>query len=140
MVVAFSDDEEKVFTCPDEGVIIFGDHTRELKYVDFNFVIGAEGTQVLTAVNNNCTRFLYYQLSIKEIPNTGYSRHFKFIKEMSFLVPPLPEQTAIAEILSTADHEIDLHERQLEELKKLKKALMQLLLTGIVRVNVQEVS
>ena len=58
----------------------------------------------------------------------------------SFNCPPLPEQTAIAEILSTADHEIDLHERQLEELKKLKKALMQLLLTGIARVNVQEVS
>ncbi|TEB13450.1 restriction endonuclease subunit S [Pelotomaculum propionicicum] len=55
-------------------------------------------------------------------------------------LPPLPEQTAIAEILSTADREIDLHEKQLEELKKQKKALMQLLLTGIVRVNAQEVS
>lgn len=55
-------------------------------------------------------------------------------------LPPLPEQIAIAEILSTADHEIDLHEKQLEELKKQKKALMQLLLTGIVRVKAQEVS
>ncbi|OPX85494.1 MAG: EcoKI restriction-modification system protein HsdS [Pelotomaculum sp. PtaB.Bin104] len=53
--------------------------------------------------------------------------------------PPLPEQTAIANILSTADHEIDLHEKQLEELKKQKKALMQLLLTGIVRVNAEKV-
>jgi type I restriction enzyme S subunit len=140
IVVAFSNDEEKVFICPDEGVIIFGDHTRELKYVDFNFVVGADGTQVLTAVNNNCTRFLYYQLSKKEIPNTGYSRHFKFIKEMSFLVPPLPEQAAIAEILSTADREIVLHEKQLEELKRLKKALMQLLLTGIVRATCRGVS
>lgn len=55
-------------------------------------------------------------------------------------LPPLPEQTAIAEILSTADHEIDLHEKQLKELKKQKKALMQLLLTGMVRVIAQEVS
>lgn len=52
--------------------------------------------------------------------------------------PPLPEQTAIANILSAADHEIDLHEKQLEELKKQKKALMQLLLTGIVRVSAEE--
>lgn len=62
------------------------------------------------------------------------------IAKISFLLPPLPEQTAIAEILSAADKEIDLHEKQLEELKKQKKALMQLLLTGIVRVNTQEES
>jgi type I restriction enzyme S subunit len=59
---------------------------------------------------------------------------------MSFLVPPLPEQGAIAEILSTADREIVLHEKQLEELKKLKKVLMQLLLTGIVRATCRGVS
>lgn len=58
----------------------------------------------------------------------------------SFMCPPLPEQTAIAAILSTADREINLHEKHLEELKKQKKTLLQLLLTGIVRVNVQEVS
>ena len=59
---------------------------------------------------------------------------------LKFVIPPLPEQTAIAEILSTADREIDLHEKQIKELKKQKKALMQLLLTGAVRVNTREVS
>jgi type I restriction enzyme S subunit len=58
----------------------------------------------------------------------------------SFNCPPLPEQTAIAKVLSTAGREIELHEKQLKELKRLKQALMQLLLTGIVRVNVQGVS
>lgn len=53
--------------------------------------------------------------------------------------PPLLEQDAIANTLSTADQEINLHEKQLEELKKQKKALMQLLLTGIVRVSAEEV-
>jgi type I restriction enzyme S subunit len=62
------------------------------------------------------------------------------IKKILFLMPPSPEQTAIAEILSTADREIELHEKQLDELKKQKKALMQLLLTGIARVNLQEES
>lgn len=62
------------------------------------------------------------------------------IAKISLLLPPLSEQTAIAEILSTADREIELHEKHLEELKKQKKALMQLLLTGIVRVNTREVS
>ncbi len=62
------------------------------------------------------------------------------IKKITIKYPSINEQTAIAEVLSAADREIDLHEKQLEELKKQKKALMQLLLTGIVRVNAQEVS
>lgn len=48
--------------------------------------------------------------------------------------PPLNEQTAIASVLSTADREIDILTRDLEQEKQKKKALMQLLLTGIVRV------
>ena len=48
--------------------------------------------------------------------------------------PPIKEQDAIAEVLSTADHEIDLLQQDIEQEKQKKKALMQLLLTGIVRV------
>lgn len=59
---------------------------------------------------------------------------------LTFPCPPLPEQTAIAGVLATADREIELHEKQLDELKKLKKALTQLLMTGIVRANLQEES
>ena len=51
-------------------------------------------------------------------------------------LPDLPEQTAIAEVLSTADRELDLLRQDIEQEKRKKKALMQLLLTGIVRVNV----
>lgn len=49
--------------------------------------------------------------------------------------PPIEEQTAIAEVLSAADHEIDLLQQDIEQEKQKKKALMQLLLTGIVRVK-----
>ena len=50
-------------------------------------------------------------------------------------LPPLDEQTAIAKVLSTADREIDLLRQDIEQEKQKKKALMQLLLTGIVRVT-----
>jgi len=50
-------------------------------------------------------------------------------------IPTIQEQTAIATILSTADHEIDLLEKDVSEWRNKKKALMQLLLTGKVRVN-----
>lgn len=62
-----------------------------------------------------------------------------YVLSLVIHLPPLPEQTVIAKILATIDCAIDLHEKQLEELKKQKKALMQLLLTGIVRVNVEKV-
>ena len=60
-------------------------------------------------------------------------------KEIENAVITLPvdegEQTAIAEILSTADKEIELLKKDIEQEKLKKKSLMQLLLTGIVRVD-----
>jgi type I restriction enzyme S subunit len=53
----------------------------------------------------------------------------------AFLLPPRPEQTAIAEILSTADREIELLNRELQQQKQIKKYLMQQLLTGRIRVK-----
>jgi type I restriction enzyme S subunit len=65
-----------------------------------------------------------------------YRIHADDFLSVNVNLPPLPEQTAIAEILSTADKEIELLQKQLDEEKAKKKALMQLLLTGIVRVKI----
>lgn len=134
-IIAYSNHEDKLFKIKSDGVIVFGDHTREVKYIDFDFIIGADGTQLIKTKEGFDIKFYYYHLLIKKIPDTGYNRHFKFLKEMMFYYPPLPEQKAIAQILSTADKEIELLEKELELLKLQKKGLMQLLLTGIVRVN-----
>ena len=53
----------------------------------------------------------------------------------TLILPDIEEQTAIAEVLSAADREIDLLRQDIEQEKQKKKALMQLLLTGIVRVK-----
>lgn len=53
-------------------------------------------------------------------------------------IPTLPEQQAIAEVLSAADREISLLQQNLEQERKKKKSLMQLLLSGLVRVNAPE--
>ncbi len=57
---------------------------------------------------------------------------------MPILSPPLPEQQAIAEVLSAADREISLLQQGLEQERQKKKSLMQLLLSGLVQVNVPE--
>ncbi len=135
-VTAYSNDEEKVFEVPETGVIVFGDHTREIKFIDFDFIIGADGTQVLMTKDDYDVRFYYYHLLIQKIPNTGYNRHFKFLKEMIFNKPSLKEQKAISNLLSTIDKELDLLNAELSALNEQKKGLMQLLLTGKVRVMV----
>ena len=61
---------------------------------------------------------------------------FNDMKLMKIKLPSLPEQQKIAEVLSLADDEINLLKTELEELNLQKKALMQKLLTGQVRVKV----
>lgn len=131
-IVAYSDCDEKVLRVSD--VILFGDHTREVKYINFDFIVGADGVQLFRSFSEN-NLFLYYFLSSQHIPNTGYNRHFKFVESMLFPLPPLTEQEKIAEILSEADNEITLLEQKLESLKSQKRGLMQKLLNGKVRVK-----
>ena len=133
--IRFSDRTDKVFPCPENGIIIFGDHTRILKFIDYDFVIGADGTQILTTIENNIPNFFYYQLQTKFIPNTGYNRHFKFLKEHIFYKPKFEEQKAISQILSDMDSEIEQLEKKCSKYKKIKKGMMQKLLTGEIRLN-----
>lgn len=55
--------------------------------------------------------------------------------QMPIPIPDIDEQRKIGELLTCLDNLITLHQCKLEEMKKQKKALMQLLLTGIVRVK-----
>jgi type I restriction enzyme, S subunit len=84
-------------------VIVFGDHTRAIKYVDFDFAMGADGTKVLVPRSGDYPKYLYHALKATRIPSAGYSRHYKFLKETSIPLPPLPVQKRIAKILDAAD-------------------------------------
>jgi type I restriction enzyme S subunit len=84
--------------------IVFGDHTRIFKYIDFPFVMGADGTKVLQPNDNNCnTKYLYYFFLSINVPETGYNRHFKYLKDLQIPLPPLETQQKIASILDAAD-------------------------------------
>ena len=118
-------------------VIVFGDHTRIIKWVDFPFVVGADGTQLLKTKSICDLKYGFYMLSNLRLPNLGYSRHFKVVKESTFYVPSNPkEQTKIEGIFSLVDHELDFFSSMLETLKRQKKGLMQKLLTGKIRVKI----
>jgi len=86
-VIGYTDEIDGLYK--DVPVIIFGDHTRRFKLVEEPFFIGADGTKVLKLLSSVYDyKFIYYYLLHKKIPDTGYNRHFKWVKELEF--PEIP--------------------------------------------------
>ena len=69
-------------------IVVFGDHTRRVKFVNFPFVSGADGTQLMFPKNENLLP-AYFYLSINNIDlsNYAYARHYKFMKEQPIIIP-----------------------------------------------------
>ncbi len=134
LIVGFTDKSDKRFACPDSGVIVFGDHTCIVKFIDFDFVVGADGTQVLVTKLGQSTRFRAFDLQFSPIPTTGYNRHFKFLKERTFVSPSASEQNAIAATLADIDAEIAALVGRRDKSRAVKQGMMQQLLTGKIRL------
>lgn len=122
-----SDVSRKIDT--DLPVTVFGDHTRHLKFVDFEFAVGADGVKILRPRAPMDDRYFFYALSNIDLPSEGYSRHFRYLKERSLFRAPLPEQQKIAEILTSVDDAIQATEVVIEQTKKVRQGVMSRLLT-----------
>ncbi len=71
-----------------KSVIVFGDHTRILKYIQFPFAKGADGTQLIVSNTENMPQSLFYcSLVGVDLSNYHYARHFKYLKAEEILVP-----------------------------------------------------
>lgn len=95
------EDEADVFKVS-RPVVIFGDHTQVLKYVDFDFVLGADGVKILQPRSFLVPKFFFYQLQAAELPSLGYARHYRLLKELDINIPPLTEQQRIVRLLDEA--------------------------------------
>lgn len=101
-IAGYTDDTEAVY----QGglpVVLFGDHTRAFKYVDTPFALGADGVKVLAPKPGFNAKFLYYYFQSCDIPSRGYSRHFKYLREISVPYFAPSEQQRIVELLDQAD-------------------------------------
>ena len=121
-VAGYSNEIEKI--CDKTPCIVFGDHTTELKYIDFPFIIGADGTKILRNHIANSTLFLYYLLLENNVEQEGYKRHFSILTKKSFDIPMIKEQEKIASFLSSIDFNIENQEGILENLKTQKGVLL----------------
>lgn len=93
-IAGYWNNSEDVFRLT-KPVTIFGDHTRCFKYVDFDFVLGADGVKILQPSDEFNPKFFYYLIRNIEIKNLGYSRHYKELKEKQIPLPPLSVQEEI---------------------------------------------
>lgn len=120
-IAGYYDSDDGLFE--DVPAIVFGDHTRVVKYVDKPCFLGADGVKLLCPVDKdiNC-KYLFYQLSCADIPNTGYNRHFKWVKALDFKIPPSDEQNHVVEVLDKVTDLISLRKQQLAKLDELVKA------------------
>ena len=134
-IAGYCDDVSKLITL-DLPFIIFGDHTRCFKYVDFPFVLGADGTKILMPNKEfYYPKFYYYALLALEIPSRGYNRHFKSLKEQSLPLPRLSEQKKIAHILSTVQRAIEAQEQIIQTTTELFKSMLHQLMTAQISVS-----
>lgn len=120
-IAGYTDREEGLFE--EVPVIVFGDHTRIIKYVDKPFFLGADGVKVLRSKDENANyKYLYYALKNAKIPNTGYNRHFKWLKNIQINYPAVEKQAEIVAILDKVSSVIRKREDELSVLDDLIKA------------------
>lgn len=103
-------------------VIVFGDHTRAVKYVDFPFGAGADGIKVLEPGEGIHPKFLYYatQYLVLRLEDRGYARHYQYIEKKKLDIPSVPEQERIVSRIEELFSELD---NGVETLKKTKQQL-----------------
>ena len=120
-IAGYTNVEDGFFS--DVPAIIFGDHTRVIKYVDTPFFLGADGVKVLKSKLLDVDyKYLFYCLQNVKIPDTGYNRHFKWLKVAEIPLPPLDEQRRIAAVLDKVSDLIAKRREQLDKLDELVKA------------------
>ena len=104
-------------------IIVFGDHTCTLKYVDFPFAVGADGTQLIRPTKDFDIRYLYYALRNLPLEQFGYQRHFKYLKTSKVCCPSMQLQRKIAVVLSAYDDLIENNTRRIKILEDMAQTL-----------------
>lgn len=103
--------------------IVFGDHTRVIKYINNPCFIGADGVKLLKVVNNNfLPKYVYYSMIANPVESQGYSRHFKLLKETYIKYVDIVNQRKIIEELDNINNSILAKNYELETLDELIKS------------------
>ena len=122
LIGGFTNEEDRRVAA-DGPLIVFGDHTRRVKYVDFPFAVGAQGTKLLRSSPGILPRYAYRFLTSVQLKDRGYGRHFALLRKIRVPVPDEREQQQVVDVieyqisrLDAADHLIETASLRLETL------------------------
>jgi type I restriction enzyme S subunit len=132
LIAGWTDDKSGLIST-DLPVVVFGDHTRALKYIDFPFVRGADGTQILKPKAGIEPLYFYYACRAIDLPSRGYNRHFKELKQKEIQIPSVEQQRDIAMALKLVDDARSFQDEQLIATETAKRAATQALFTRGLR-------
>ncbi len=111
-------------------IVIFGDHTKVIKYVDFDFVLGADGVKILQTINKIEPEYFYYFLQAVNLGDLGYARHYRLLKEIEVHYPKsIKEQQQIVKKIDALQTETkkleNIYQEKILDLEELKKSILQ---------------
>jgi type I restriction enzyme, S subunit len=101
LINGYWNERSDVFTVS-RPLTVFGDHTRVLKYIDFDFVLGADGVKILRPKGFLNPKFFHYQMQSFSFPSLGYARHYRLLKNKEVVFPRMEVQERIVATLDEA--------------------------------------
>lgn len=130
LIGGYIDDLSKQINCQ-APVIVFGDHTKCVKLINFDFGAGADGIKIIEPKDNSLNiKYLYYAtkyLTLR-IRDKGYARHYQFIEKQELNVPSIPEQqrivSRIEELFSSLDNAVETLHKTKEQLAVYRQAVL----------------
>lgn len=133
-IAGYTNDAEALVE-KDVPTIVFGDHTRVLKYIQFPFAKGADGTQLIIS---NCDEMpqslLYCSLVNIDLSNYHYARHFKYLKAEKILVPTMEIANMFDKFCSEIFKEIQCKRNQIVKLTEARDRLLPKLMNGEIEI------
>ncbi len=127
-------DRDELKITSDTPLIIFGDHTKIFKYVDFPFVVGADGVKVIKPEEIFSPKLFYYFAQAISLPEKGYARHFQWLEKSFIPLPPLNEQKRIVakieELFTRLDAGVEALKKIKTQLKRYRQAVLKYAFEG----------
>ncbi len=121
LIGGYTDDETQVAKCK-LPCIIYGDHSRNIKFYEKPFAIGADGVKLLETTEKLIPKYGYYYLQTVKLPEAGYDRSFKYLKRIDVPVPDIETQNKIVAILDKAKALLDKREKTIAMYDELLRA------------------
>ena len=118
----YTKDTKRIVSC-NLPVIVFGDHTKSIKFVEHEFVAGADGIKVLELNSSLNQKLFYYFMQAIQLPDKGYARHYQYLEKAIMRIPPLNEQHRIVSKIESIFAQIDATKEQLEMLVSKTKSV-----------------